>query len=158
MQTMFNLPQYKPVYYTLNPQSGYYTKSLQQPLKTPVMRLPYELRVTPTQLEKIKTNAKELIVSREKTKAGNYKFFTGIQQTNFKNWYLGNDFEKLNGLKVISIILFHFKNDNSELTVYYFSRFDKGNTSLRLAFANSIIPHLLNACIIETLKTDLIGL
>jgi len=145
MQTKFNLPQFKPVVYELNPETGYYTKSKVQPLKTPVMRLPYELRVTPTQVEKIKCNASELIVSREKFKSGSYKFFTGLQKCSFRNWFVGNDFEKLNGVKVLSLVLFHFQSDNSVLTVYYFSRFDKTNTDQRISFANSVIPLIINS-------------
>lgn len=145
MQTQFNLPQYKTVVYELNPETGYYTKSKLQPLKTPVMRLPYELRITPTQAEKIKCNAKELIVSREKFKSGSYKFITGLQNSSFQNWFVGNDYEKLKGEKVLSIVIFHFRTDNSVLNVYYFSRYDKENTDLRIRFANTAIPYLNNS-------------
>jgi len=144
MQT-FNLPQYKPVLYEFNPKTGYYNKSIKQLHPTPVMRLPFELRRTPTQAENIKCNARELLVSREKTKSGSYKFVTGIQETDFKNWYLGNDYEFVKGKKVLSIVIFHFMWDNSYLTVYYFSRYDKENTALRLRFANMAIPHLVNS-------------
>ena len=37
-----NLPQYKTVFYRNNPQTGFYTKTEQQPEITHVMRLPYE--------------------------------------------------------------------------------------------------------------------
>lgn len=143
MQTTFNLPQYRTVYYQVNPSTGYFTKTETQPEKTPVMRLPFELKVTPAQVEKIKCNARELIISRERFKTGSYKFITGIQETNFENWFLGNDYEMINREKFISIILFHFSEDNSRLTVYYFPRYDKGNTELRIRFANAIIPHLI---------------
>jgi len=143
MIPQFNLPQYKTVYYRMNPQTGYFTKTETQPDKTPVMRLPFELKVSPTQVEKIKSNAQELIHSRSRRKTGSYIFFTGLQKTNFQTWYLGNDYEMIQGQKIISIILFHFSNDNSRLTVYYFSRFDKENTEQRLRFAHYSIPHLL---------------
>ena len=84
MAKQFNLPQYKTVVYQINQQTGYYTKTEKQPEKTPVMRLPYELKLTPTQAEKIKTNAHHLLVSRGKTKTGNYTFITGIQPTQFE--------------------------------------------------------------------------
>jgi hypothetical protein len=144
MGAQFNLPQYKTVLYRINQETGYYTKTQEQPLKTPVMRLPYELKRTPARSEKIKCNAKELLVSKEMTKTKNYKFLTGLQETNFENWFLGNDYEMENEVKVISIILFHFTDNNTGLTVYYFSQYDKGKTDLRLKFANEIIPHLLN--------------
>jgi hypothetical protein len=143
MRKKFNLPQYKAVNYDFNPQTGYYAKSEKQALKTPVMRLPFEMKIAPTQVEKIKCNAKELFHSREKTKTGSYKFITGLQKTNFNEWFLGNDFEMIRGEKVISIILFHFAEEYSRLTVYYFSHYDKGKTEFRLQFANEAIPYLL---------------
>ena len=148
MKPTFNLPQYKVVYYRLSPETGYYTKTEIQPDKIPVMRLPYELKITPAQAENIKCNATELIVSRDRYKNRSYKFMTGIQKTSFKNWYLGNDYQMINGGKVISIILFRFSADNSRLIVYYFSHFDKGKTDQRLCFANDTIPHLLTATLV----------
>ncbi len=135
--------QYKIIYYSLNSATGYYTKSEIQPEKIPFMRVPYELRVTKTQSELIKTNATELIVSREMTKTKSYKFLTGIQKTNYKNWFIGNDYEYIKGKKVLSLILFQFCEFNECLTVYYFSRYDKGRTDLRMNFAHQTIPFLI---------------
>jgi len=140
----FNLPQYKTVFYCINQETGYYTKTQEQPLKTPVMRLPYELRLAATRSEKIKNNAKQVLHSKEKFKSGPFKFMTGLQDTHFKNWFLGNDYELENGEKIISIVLIHFSEDNQNLTVYYFPRYDKGKTDLRVKFANQVIPILLN--------------
>ena len=135
--------QYKTIFYSLNSATGYYTKSETQPERIPFMRMPYELRVTKTQSEIIKTNATELIVSREMTKTKSFKFITGIQKTNFKNWFIGNDYEFIKGTKVLSLILFQFCEFNECLTVYYFSRYDKGSTDLRIKFAQQTIPFLI---------------
>jgi len=135
--------QYKIVYYSLNSATGYYTKSEFQPERIPFMRMPYELRVTKTQSESIKPNATELVVSREMTKSKNFKFITGIQKTNFKNWFIGNDYEIVKGKKILSLILFQFCEYNECLTVYYFSRYDRGNTDLRIKFAKETIPMLI---------------
>jgi hypothetical protein len=69
---------------------------------------------------------------------------TGLQETEFEDWLLGNDYEFKNGVKVISMVLFHFTENYSNLSVYYFSRFDKGKTALRLEWAKKIIKHLFN--------------
>ena len=135
--------QYKTIFYSLNMATGYYTKSEIQPERIPFMRMPYELRVAKTQKENIKSNATELIVSREMTKTKSYKFFTGIQKTNFKNWFIGNDYEFIKGKKVLSLIIFQFCEFNECLTVYYFSRYDKGSTDLRIKFAQQTIPLLI---------------
>ena len=144
MVKTFNLAGHRTVFYAFNPETGYYTKSEKQPEKSPVMRLPYELKFAITRADKIKCNAKQIIHSRLLTKTGQYLFFTGLQETGFQDWYLGNDYEYKSGKKVISIILFHFWNYNSQLTVYYFPKYDKPNTGLRLKFARLAIPTLLD--------------
>ena len=37
-----------------------------------------------------------------------------VRNTHYENWYLGNDYEYQNGLKVISIIIFHFTNNDNK--------------------------------------------
>lgn len=145
MNNIFNLAKYRTVYYGFNPETGYYTKSEKQAEKTPLMRLPYELKFAVTRAEKIKCHAKQVIHSRQMTKSGSYYFITGLQETGLQNWYLGNDYEYKDGKKVISIVLFHFSEDNSRLTVYYFRHYDKPNTGLRLRFVRSVIPNLLQS-------------
>lgn len=144
MVKTFNLAGHRTVFYALNPETGYYTKSEKQPEKSPLMRLSYELKFAITRAEKIKCNAKQIIHSRLLTKTGQFMFFTGLQNTGFENWFLGNDYEYKSGKKVISIVLFHFSYDNSQLTVYYFPNYDKPNTGLRLKFAKLVIPTLLD--------------
>jgi hypothetical protein len=136
-------PKYKIVFYRNHPQTGYYTKTAQQPEKTPVMRLPYELKVEPTQLHQIKCNAKEIIRSKERYSKGGFKFFTGLQDTDFKQWFAGNDYERLQGEKILTLCLFHFSEDNSRLTVFYFSRYYLEKREARERIINDIIPSLL---------------
>ena len=138
------LPNYKAVFYELNPKTGYYTKTAQQPDKTPVMRLPYELKVEPTQLHQIKTNAKQIIRGKEKTKSGAFKFFTGLQGTEFNQWQSGDDYEMRAGQKQKSICLFHFIDNNARLVVYYFRWYYIDNHLAREAKITSIIPALIS--------------
>jgi hypothetical protein len=139
-------PIFKVVYYTNNQEIGYFTKTEKQAEKTPVMRLPFQLKVEPTQLHQIKCNAQTIIRGKEKykTQNGNFKFFTGLQETDFKHWYLGNDYEYVKGQKVLSLVLFHFSNENDFLNVYYFSRFYKEQSKQRIEFVRSIVPQLMN--------------
>ena len=138
------LPTYKVVLYRNNQQTGYYTKTVKQPEITPVMRLPYELKIEPTQLHQIKCNAKRVIRGKEKFKGkDSYKFFTGLQETDFLQWYSGNYYEYINGQKVQSLCLFLTTMDNDLLTVFYFGRFYKENPTERERFINSAIPVLL---------------
>lgn len=149
MYNVQTLPQYKTVFYRNNPQTGYYTKTAQQPEKTPVMRLPYELKVEPTQLHQIKCNALEIIRGKEKFTKGGFKFFTGLQKTDFKQWFTGNDYEYLRGEKKLSLCLFHFTQDNSNLTTFYFGRFYIDKREARERFINDVIPYLLQKHFID---------
>lgn len=142
MYNSTNLPQHKIVFYANDAQTGYYTKTPQQPDKTPVMRLPYQLKVEPTQLHQIKCNATQIIRGKETFKNGVSKFFTGLQHTNYKEWFAGNDYENLKGQKQLSLCLFNFSTDNSRLTVVYFGRFYIDNPAVRERFINDVIPVL----------------
>ena len=143
MYNSIHLPAYKAVCYTNNLQTGYYTKTAEQPEKTPVMRLPYQLKIEPTQLHQIKCNARQVIRGKETfKKSGAFKFFTGLQPVNFPNWSTGNDYENLKGQKKLSLCLFKFSANNSRLTVYYFGRFYIDNPEARQRFINDVIPAL----------------
>jgi|LakMenE01Jun11ns_1017448.scaffolds.fasta_scaffold9955238_5 hypothetical protein len=144
MNNRSNFPIYKAVVYLNNPETGYYTKTAQQPLITPVMRLPYELKVEPTQMHEIKCNAEYIIRGKEKFKNGkSFKFFTGLQETNFQNWYSGNDYEKLKTGKKLSLCLFHFCKGRDKLTVFYFGRYYIESREARERFIRAAIPQLL---------------
>jgi hypothetical protein len=143
MYNHINMPVYKIVFYANNSQTGYYTKTQEQPSKTPVMRLPYELKVEPTQLHQIKCNATLVIRGKEKLKKGNFKFFTGLQPTVYEQWFSGNDYEFIHSQKVQSLCLFHFTMNNGRLTVFYFSRFYIDNPAARERFINDAIQVLL---------------
>lgn len=137
------MPVYKVVNYVNDPQTGYYTKTAEQPEKTPVMRLPYQLKVEPTILHQIKCNALQIIRGKETFKNnGAFKFFTGLQDANLFQWFAGNDYEKLKGQKKLSLCLFKFSVDNSRLTVFYFGRFYIDNPEARERFIRSVIPAL----------------
>ena len=143
MHNSSNLPQYKTVFYTNDLKTGYYAKTGSLPPKTAVMRLPYELKVEPTQLHQIKCNALEIIRGKEKFKMGSFKFFTGLQETNFKQWFSGNDYEFSRGQKILSLCLFHFSADYSRLTVFYFGRFYIEKREARDRFIDAVIPSLI---------------
>jgi hypothetical protein len=138
-----HIPAYKVVFYSNNPETGNYTKTEKQHEKTPVMRLPYQLKVEPTILHQIKCNALQIIRGNEKFKTnGSFKFFTGLQDTKNLQWFAGNDYEKLKGQKKLSLCLFKFSLDNSRLTVFYFGRFYIDNREARERFINDVIPVL----------------
>lgn len=133
------LPKYSRVIYRLTEESKYFLQSVIERQETPLNRLPKELRLAPTGAAQIKPNADKILLDRPEK--GKHKFRTGIQGTEFPNWYLGNDYEFLSGRKVTSLMLFHFRNGKRELEVFYFHRYDKPNNTYRLQFANAVIPY-----------------
>ena len=135
------LPKYSTAIYAFNPQTRYFSKSRIECQETPLNRLPLELRIAPAGAANVKVNACKLLLSKERINR-KYKFITGIQETQFVNWFLGNDCEYCRGTKILSIILFRFVDNDCELHVYYFHKYDRPNTMYRLQFANSIIPVL----------------
>lgn len=100
--------------------TSYYEKT---PENAPFAKIPHELKVEPTALEKIKRNgANEIIHGR--VKDGRYLFFTGIIPTQHAGLFHGNHYENEHGKKHLSLVLFQFTPDRSGLTIYFFNRFD----------------------------------
>ena len=144
MRKPFNLPQYSAAIYIYQSISGYYIKTDETRSNALQTRFPDDLRPEPPRCSQIKGNAERLLVSRERSKTGSYKFISGLQTTEFRNWYVGNDYEMKNGKKITSIILFRFSDDYSRMIMYYFAGYDKSKKSLRLKFSRLAIPALLN--------------
>ena len=149
---MFNnthLPAYNVVFYANDPQTGYYTKTIEQPEKTSVMRLPYRLKVEPTQLCQIKCNALQIIRGKETFKSGGFKFFTGLQPTNFLHWYTGYEYENLQSENLLSLCFFKFSKDNNRLTVFYCVRLYEKKQEVRERFTNDVIPVLNHRLLLQ---------
>ena len=140
METPFNFPVYKEVTYRMNPATGYYEK---QPQKIAFNKIPFELKVEPTQEEKIRhQGANEIIHGRIKN--GKYQFFTGLIAVHSPGCYFGNDYEFIHGQKKNSLVVFHFSEDNSRLTVFYFNRFYKESRTERIKFVNDFLNQILS--------------
>jgi hypothetical protein len=139
MQT-YILPKYSKVIYRFNSETKHFVQSEIEVQETPINRIPMELRLAPVGASQIRPNADKMLLSRLVN--GKYSFRTGLQETDFETWYLGNDFEYYRGSKVISIILVQFVND-TQMELYYFHRYDKNNTFYRRQFANNAIIQLI---------------
>ena len=141
---MRNIPHYVPVWYKNNPETGYYTKTPEQPQKEVFNTMPYELRVEKTQAENIKQNAKRIIRSREKTSNDKYKFFTGIKEIYDTNCFVGDHLKVTRKGQDKSLVIFCFSHDNSYLRCFYFPGFCKFSSDENLLLATKILPYLLN--------------
>lgn len=137
MEKLFNFVHYKEVKYKLNSETGYYQK---EPEKIQFLKLPFDLKIEPTQLERIiQQGAKEIITGRFKDKKR--LFFTGLIPIQ-NNFFEGDDYEFINGKKKKSLIIFEFSGNNEYLTINYFNRFYKESSKERLKFVLSFIQHL----------------
>ena len=136
MSTAFNFPEFKTIIYRINKETGRYEK---QPDRVPFEKLPFELKVETTREQKIINNgATEIITGR--IKKGNREFFTGlIPDIKFKNWFFGNDYKFLNGVKKNSLVVFNFRNDNRDLIIFYFNSYYIDNRDERKKFVCSFI-------------------
>lgn len=138
MENKFNYPDYKEVHYLLNSGTGYYQK---QPERITFNKLPFELKVESTQEEKIKLQgATEIIHGRQVN--NKYLFFTGLISINSNEWFFGNDYEFVKGQKKMSLVIFHFSEDNARLTVYYFNWYYIDNRTARINFVSQFANQL----------------
>ena len=133
--TMFNSPDYKGLRYLMNPESGRYEK---QPTKIAFQKLPFELKVEPTQDPRIKAQGAEMVITG-RFKNNKREFFSGLRPTAKPGWFYGNDYEFVKGQKINSLVIFSFSDDDAQLTVYYFNRFYKQSASDRETFVNLFI-------------------
>ena len=132
----FKFPEYKTIFYTLNPETGKYQK---EPERIPFNKLPYELMVQPTQDPKIKANgANEIITGRIKN--GKRLFFTGMVPVfNSAVNYLGNDYQITAKVKTNSLVVFQFSPDNTRLNIYYFNNYYIHNPQERIKFVSGFL-------------------
>jgi hypothetical protein len=110
-------PDYKRLRFSLDPSTGYYKMTAGEPGFT---KVPSELKIEETQRPEI-IRARYII--RGRIKDGKYLFFTGIKETGSPGWFYGDYFEKRNGIKRNSFILFHLSGDNTALEIFFFNHF-----------------------------------
>ena len=134
MEKQFNFVHYKITNYRLNRESRRYEK---QPEIISFLKLPFELKVENSQKEfLIQQGANTIITGRFKNKKR--EFFTGLIPIS-PGFYLGNDWEFIQGKKKNSLIVFQFSNNSQDLTAYYFNRFYLDNREARIKFVKDFI-------------------
>ncbi len=134
MEKLFNFVHYKEVKYKLNSETGYYQK---EPDKIPFLKLPSDLKIEKTVKEFLKQQgANEIITGRIKNKER--LFFTGLIPIQ-NNFFEGDNYEFIKGVKKKSLIVFEFSESNEFLTLNYFNHFYKENKEERFKFVLSFI-------------------
>ncbi len=131
---MFNFPKYHTIEYKNNPLTGRFEKL---PNIIAFNKLPYDLKVEPTQKEfLIQQGANTIITGR--INKGQREFFSGLIPLNNYSFY-GNDYEFIKGVKKLSLIIFVFSSDSAKLTIYFFNQFYKDNRAERINFCLSFL-------------------
>jgi hypothetical protein len=110
-------PQFKVVTYQLNEATNYFERTS---CEIGFEKLPLELKVEDTQRPEI-IHSSQII--RGRIKNGKKSFFTGLLPTQFLNLFFGDHFERINGEKKNSFILFNFENENRDLTIFFFNHY-----------------------------------
>ena len=131
---MFNLTKYHTIEYINNPLTGFYEK---QPSLISFNKLPFELKIEPTQKDFLKKQGADRIITG-RILNGQREFFTGLIPIN-KLSFNGNDFEFVKGVKKLSLIIFVFSPDYKKLSVYYFNHFYKQSPTERIKFCVSFL-------------------
>jgi hypothetical protein len=110
-------PEFKYLIFQLNTETKYYELIRGEIGFT---KVPGELHLEVTQRpEQIRSG----IILQSRQINGKRPFFTGLLKTPFENWYFGDFYEKKNGIKRNSFILFHFSPDNSRFEMFFFNLF-----------------------------------
>jgi len=131
---MFNFPKYHTIEYKNNPLTGRFEK---QPNIIAFNKLPFDLKVEPTQEAKIIQQGANTIITGRINK-GQREFFTGLIPLNSYS-YFGNHCEFIKGVKKLSLLIFVFSSDSSKLTIYYFNQFYKDNRAERINFCQTFL-------------------
>lgn len=133
---MFSFPKYHVIEYLNNPMSGRFQK---QPSLIAFNKLPFELKVEPTQEDRIRQQGAKNIITG-KIKDGKREFFTGlIPLTQY--CFMGDNCEYIKGQKKNSLLIFIFSEDSLRLTVYYFNHYFIHNRTERIKLCNNFINH-----------------
>jgi hypothetical protein len=132
--SLFNLPDYKTIEYLNNPLTGRYEKI---PSLISFNKLPFDLKVEPTQMDFLKRQGADRIITGRILK-GQREFFTGLIPINQFS-FNGNDFDFVKGVKKLSLIIFVFSPDYKKLSVYYFNHFYKQSPTQRIKFCVSFL-------------------
>lgn len=129
------MADYKVIRYQLNLEIGRYQKN---PSEFIFNRIPFELKIEKSQKHFLKEQgADKIITGRFVNKKR--EFFTGLKPTKYSNWYQGDNFEIVKGIKIRSLMIFHFNVNFAELTIYYFNRYYKDSPFERELFVNTFI-------------------
>lgn len=111
--------KYHRITFDLDIDSGWY---IRRPAPLHFAKLPGKLKVERTQIERFRNQGAETIITGP-VRDTRRTFYTGLRQLPVEGCYVGNDYEQRNGKKVLSLVLFQFSADHSELTVFYFNGF-----------------------------------
>jgi hypothetical protein len=112
-----NQIDYKKLVYSYNGETKYYQLS-EKPLSFD--KLPNDLKVEQTRRPDI---IKSKFIIRGRIKNKKYTFFTGLLETKYKNLFFGDYFQRINGVKKNSFILFLFSEDKQKIEIYFFNNF-----------------------------------
>lgn len=110
-------PQIKVVEYQFNDETNYFDRTS---CELGFQKLPEELKIEDTRKPE-QIHASQII--RGRIKNGKYLFFTGLLPTDFSGFSFGDHYEYVNGIKKNSFVLFHFTNQNKNLTAYFYDHY-----------------------------------
>lgn len=128
MSKTFNLPNFRHIRFINNVQTGYFTKSTEQPELTATQTIPFELMREKTVKGTI--NAEYSLFKHLYKDNHSKVMFTGLQPSRgFNNWYIGNNYRQKNGVKILELLLIFIDLKTTVCTFFTFLNFIKSQTA-----------------------------
>lgn len=121
--------------FDLDHDAGWFIRT---PELVPFPKIPQRLKVERTQVERFRDQGADVVITGP-MRAKRRTFYTGLRPLPVEGWYIGNDYELVNGKKVLSLVLFRFNDRKDHLTLYYFARYYRADREDRTRFAVDFI-------------------
>ena len=135
------MPQYKPVKYIHNAQTGTYTSDQIDVLKSPLKVLTDELILVPAGDNNTSPQPAYLLRST-KYKKGVCGFITNLFSAGVPGWYVGYHVSNKDNARITNTVLVKTGIKPKTLQVYYFLAPDRFTITERIAFAKYAIPKI----------------
>lgn len=123
------------IIFDLDRDAGWY---IRRPALVQFPKAPERLKVERTYVDRFREQGADHIITGP-MRAKRRTFYTGLRPLPVDGWYVGNDVEFKNGKKVLSLVLFRFSADMTELSLYYFPRYYRSEPNDRVRFAVEFI-------------------
>lgn len=131
-------PAFQVLRYQFDRMTSWYRS---EPFTPTHSRVHEHLKVEPTFRQDLIARGARQVIHGPKS-LGRWQFFTGLLPFGPQGWCEGNDREEHGGVKITSLCLFAFTDNDEALAVFYFPRHYPKIPADRLRFARAFAEHV----------------